>query len=152
MVFSSAFIIFIIVCCGSNFLSYLLLFLDGHISYSIICVIVIVNFVKYLFVFRLVKVNRYLWWIGFVLFLRFLRSFNNNDNINSNNNNNKNSNNNNNNNNSSNYYNIQIGKRQLHFIWLNHGLFDLNKLSKGTAFMFPFIPFSSVKLIASKNF
>ena len=47
---------------------------------------------------------------------------------------------------------IQIGKRQLHFIQLNHVLFDLNKLSKDTAFMFTFTPFSSVKLTASKNF
>ena len=29
---------------------------------------------------------------------------------------------------------IQIGKRQLHFIRLNHVLFDLNKLSKYTAY------------------
>ena len=57
MVFSCAFILFIIVCCDSNFLSYLLLFLDCHISYSIICVIVIVNFVIYLFVFGSVKVT-----------------------------------------------------------------------------------------------
>ena len=47
--------------------------------------------------------------------------------------------------------NIQIGKRQLHFIRLDHVLFDLNKLSKDTAFIFTFIPFSSVKLTASKN-
>ena len=47
---------------------------------------------------------------------------------------------------------IQIGKRQLHFIRLNHVLFDLNKLSKNTAFIFTFTPFSSVKLTASKNF
>ena len=46
----------------------------------------------------------------------------------------------------------QIDKRQLHFIRLNHVLFDLNKLSKDTAFMFTFTPFSSVKLTASKNF
>ena len=37
----------------------LLLFLDCHILYSIIYVIVIVNFVIYLFVFGSVKVNRY---------------------------------------------------------------------------------------------
>ena len=47
---------------------------------------------------------------------------------------------------------IQIGKRQLHFIWLNYVLFDLNKPSKYTytAFMFTFcyILFS-VKLTAS---
>ena len=61
MVFSFAFILFIIVCCGSNFSSYLLLFLDCHISYSITCVILIVNFVIYIFVFGSVKVNRYLW-------------------------------------------------------------------------------------------
>ena len=61
MVFSGAFILFIIVCSGSNFLSYLLLFLDCHISYNIICVFVIVNFVIYLFVFGSFKVNRYLW-------------------------------------------------------------------------------------------
>ena len=60
IVFSCAFILFIIVCCGSNFLSYLLLFPDCHISHSIICVIVIVNFVIYLFVFGSVKVSRYL--------------------------------------------------------------------------------------------
>ena len=71
---------------------------------------------------------------------------NNNNNNNNNNNYNKNNNNINNNN------NIQIRKRQLHFIRLNHVLFDLNKLSKDTAFMFTFIPFSSVKLTASKNF
>ena len=46
---------------------------------------------------------------------------------------------------------IQIGKR-LHFIRLNHVLFDLTKLSKDTAFMFTFTPFSSVKLAASKTF
>ena len=46
----------------------------------------------------------------------------------------------------------QIVKRQLHFIRLNHVLFCLNKLSKDTAFMFTFTPFSSVKLTASKNF
>ena len=47
--------------------------------------------------------------------------------------------------------NIQIGKRQLHFIRLDHVLFDLNKLSKDTAFIFTFTPFSSAKLTASKN-
>ena len=47
---------------------------------------------------------------------------------------------------------IQIGKRQLYFIWLNHVLLDLNNLSKDTAFMFTFTLFSSVKLTASKNF
>ena len=47
--------------------------------------------------------------------------------------------------------NIQIGKRQLHLIRLDHVLFDLNKLSKDTAFIFTFTPFSSVKLTASKN-
>ena len=47
---------------------------------------------------------------------------------------------------------IEIGKRKLHFIRLNHVLFDLNKLSKDTAFMFMFTPFSSVKLTASKNY
>ena len=47
---------------------------------------------------------------------------------------------------------IQIGKRQLDFIRLNHNSFNLNKLSKDTAFMFTFAPFSSVKLTASKNF
>ena len=46
----------------------------------------------------------------------------------------------------------QIGKIQLHFIRLNHVLFDLNKLSKDTAFMFTITPFSSVKLTARKNF
>ena len=61
MVFSCAFILFTIVCCGiSNFLSYLLLFVDCHICH-IICVIAIVNFVMYLFVFGSVKVNRYFW-------------------------------------------------------------------------------------------
>ena len=49
MVFDCAFILFIIVCCASNFLSYLLLFLDWHISDSIICIIVNVNFLVYLF-------------------------------------------------------------------------------------------------------
>ena len=81
---------------------------------------------------------------------------NNSDNNNNNNNNNSNNNNNNsNNNNNKNKYDInsiQIGKRQLHFIQLNHVLFDLNKLSKDTASMFTFTPFSSVKLTASKNF
>ena len=48
--------------------------------------------------------------------------------------------------------NIQIGKRQLHFIRLNHVLFDLKRLSKDAAFMFTFTPFSSVKLTARKNF
>ena len=48
--------------------------------------------------------------------------------------------------------NIQIGKRQLHFVRLNHVLFDLNKLLKDTTFMFTFTPFSYVKLTASKNF
>ena len=47
---------------------------------------------------------------------------------------------------------IQTGKRQLHFIQLNHVLLDLCKLWKDTAFMFTFAPFSSVKLTASKNF
>ena len=47
---------------------------------------------------------------------------------------------------------IQIGKRQLHFIRLNHVLFELNELSKDTAFMFTFTLFSSVKPTASKNF
>ena len=47
---------------------------------------------------------------------------------------------------------IQISKRQLHFIRLNHVLLHLNKLSKDTAFMFTFTIFSSVKLTASKNF
>ena len=47
---------------------------------------------------------------------------------------------------------IQIGKRKLHFIRLNHVLFALNKLSKDTAFIILFTPFSSVKLTASKNF
>ena len=54
-----------------------------------------------------------------------------------------------------NKYNInpmQISKRQLHLIWFNHVLFNLNKLSKDTAFMFTFTPFSYVKLTASKNF
>ena len=46
---------------------------------------------------------------------------------------------------------FQIGKRQLHFIWLNHIFFELNKLSKDTAFIFTFTPFSSVKLTANKN-
>ena len=73
---------------------------------------------------------------------------NNNNNNNSNDNNNKNDHNNDNNNNN----NMQIGQRQLDFIRLNHNLFDLNKLSKDTAFMFTFTPFSSVKLTASKNF
>ena len=40
-------------------------------------------------------------------------------------------------------------QRQLYFIGLKHILFDLNKLSKDTAFMFT--SFSSVKLTASKN-
>ena len=48
--------------------------------------------------------------------------------------------------------NIQIAKRQLHFIRLDHVLFDLNKLSKDTAFIFTFTPFSSAKLTVSKNF
>ena len=47
---------------------------------------------------------------------------------------------------------IEISKRQLHIIRLNHVLLDINKLSKDTAFMFTFTPFSSVKLTASKNF
>ena len=71
-----------------------------------------------------------------------------NDTINNNNNNSNAKDSNNCNDNSS----IEIGKRKLHFIRLNHVLFDLNKLSKDTAFMFTFTPFSSVKLTASKNF
>ena len=47
---------------------------------------------------------------------------------------------------------IEISKRQLHIIRLNHVLLDINKLSKDTTFMFTFAPFSSVKLTASKNF
>ena len=47
---------------------------------------------------------------------------------------------------------IQIGKRQIRSIRLNHVFFDLNKLSKDTAFMFTLTPFSPVKLTASKNF
>ena len=47
---------------------------------------------------------------------------------------------------------IEISKRQLHIIRLNHVLLDINKFSKDTAFMFTFTPFSSVKLTASKNF
>ena len=46
----------------------------------------------------------------------------------------------------------QIDKRQLHFIRLNHVLFDLNKLSMDTDFVFTFTPFSSLKLTTSKNF
>ena len=46
----------------------------------------------------------------------------------------------------------QIDKRQLHFIRLNHVLFDLNKLSMDADFLFTFTPFSSVKLTTSKNF
>ena len=72
-----------------------------------------------------------------------------NDTINNNNNNNSNAKDSNNcNDNSS----IEIGKRKLHFIRLNHVLFDLNKLSKDTAFMIMFTPIFSVKLTASKNF
>ena len=71
-----------------------------------------------------------------------------NDTINNNNNNSNAKDSNNCNDNSS----IEIGKRKLHFIRLNHVLFDLNKLSKDTAFMFTFTPFSSVKLTAGKNF
>ena len=56
------------------------------------------------------------------------------------------------NNNNNNNNNIEISKRQLHIIRLNHVLLDINKLSKDTAFMFTFTPFSSVKLTASKNF
>ena len=66
----------------------------------------------------------------------------NNDNNNNNNNNNKNNNDN----------NIQIGKIQLYFIWINHVLFDLSKLSKDTDFIFTFATFNSVKLTAIKNF
>ena len=58
----------------------------------------------------------------------------------------------NNNNDNNNSNNIEISKRQLHIIRLNHVLLDINKLSKDTAFMFTFTPFSSVKLAASKNF
>ena len=78
----------------------------------------------------------------------------NSNNNNDNNKSNKNSNNSNNDNNSNNNSNniIQIDKRQLHFIRLNHALFDLNKLSKDTTFMFTFTQFFSVKLTASKNF
>ena len=67
---------------------------------------------------------------------------------------NNNSNNNSDNNNKNKYdiNPIQIGQRQLHFIRLNHVLFDLNKLSKDTAFIFTFTPFSSVKLTTSKTF
>ena len=52
MVFDCAFILFIIVCSGSIFLPYLLLFLDCHISNSIICIIVTVNFLVIYFVSR----------------------------------------------------------------------------------------------------
>ena len=50
------------------------------------------------------------------------------------------------NSNNNNNNDIEISKRQLHIIRLNHVLLDINKLSKDTAFMFTFIPFSSVKL------
>ena len=48
--------------------------------------------------------------------------------------------------------NTQIGKIQLYFIWLNHVLFDLSKLSKDTDFKLTFETFSSVKQTATKNF
>ena len=48
------------------------------------------------------------------------------------------------------YIIIQIGKRQIHYFRHNHVL--LNKLLKGTAFLFTFIPFSSIKLTANNNF
>ena len=57
------FILFIIVCCGDTFLSYLLLFLDCHISNSIICIIVIANFLVYLFVFETFKVSKCCRWL-----------------------------------------------------------------------------------------
>ena len=70
----------------------------------------------------------------------------NNDNDDNNNNNNNNNDKNNNDN------NTQIGKIQLYFIWLNHVLFDLSKLSKDTDFKLTFETFSSVKQTATKNF
>ena len=70
----------------------------------------------------------------------------NNDNDNNNNNNNNNNDKNNNDN------NTQIGKIQLYFIWLNHVLFDLSKLSKDTDFKLTFETFSSVKQTVTKNF
>ena len=69
---------------------------------------------------------------------------NDNDDNNSNNNNNDDKNNNDN--------NTQIGKIQLYFIWLNHVLFDLSKLSKDTDFKLTFETFSSVNQTATKNF
>ena len=71
----------------------------------------------------------------------------NNDNDDNDNNNNNNNNDKNNNDN-----NTQIGKIQLYFIWLNHVLFDLSKLSKDTDFKLTFETFSSVKQTATKNF
>ena len=48
---SCAYILLIIMCCGSRFLSYLLLFLDCHISNGIIRIIVSVSFLVSIFVF-----------------------------------------------------------------------------------------------------
>ena len=81
-----------------------------------------------------------------------LHNNDNNSSIDDSNKDDNNNNNNNNNNNKNNDNNIQIGKIQLYFIWLNHVLFDLSKLSKDTDFMFTFATFSSVKLTAIKNF
>ena len=50
MVSNCVFSLLIIVCCGIRFLLYLLLFIDFHISNSIICIIVSVNFLAGLFV------------------------------------------------------------------------------------------------------
>ena len=50
MVCNCVFSLLIIVCCGIRFLLYLLLFIDFHISNSIICIIVSVNFLAGLFV------------------------------------------------------------------------------------------------------
>ena len=53
-----AFVLVVIVFCGSRFLSYLLLFLDCHISNSIICIIVSVSFLVSLFVFLTFSVSK----------------------------------------------------------------------------------------------
>ena len=57
---SCAYILLIIMCCGSRFLSYLLLFLDCHISNGIIRIIISVSFLVSIFVFFTFSVRFFL--------------------------------------------------------------------------------------------
>lgn len=58
MLCSYAFILVIIVCYGNKVLPYLLLFLNTHISWSVIYIIVSINFVVCLFVFSTFNVSK----------------------------------------------------------------------------------------------